>query len=376
MLFLLMYLSTAFGSELLEQVRLFSGPKHMRVLVQLGEDVEHIKTQAMPGTTASSAKIYIKITGPEIEDESGFTVEHDLVSRLVFTKAQGGTQLTANLKQSAIAKVHRINERVLVIDIMETEYTQDPNVPTLETLERWVNQIGLIPDPNDIDDKFRIVLDPGHGGEAHGAVGTTGTREADIALELAHRTAYYLEQHDNVEVIFTRTGDEFVSLAERARIANSSSADIFLSIHANAAPTSDLWGIETYSMDTASDEGAARVASRENAMAERKDGSKDMLLGNLITTGTNRLSKELAVNIQEDVIRELRSQYGQEEIRDLGAKTALFYVLVSTTMPAVLFEASFLSNPEDERRLRAPHFQNATAEALADSVYNWLESQE
>ena len=219
-----------------------------------------------------------------------------------------------------------------------------------------------------------IVLDAGHGGDAHGAVGTTGTREADIALDWLNRLDSF-SSNMTMSRSYIREKTHF-TLSKRTAIANKSNADVFISIHANAAPTSDLWGIETYSMDTASDEGAARVAARENSVAEKTDGTKDMLLGTLVTTGTNLLSKDLAETVQMGISADLQSQYGEENIRDLGAKTALFYVLVATRMPAILFEASFVSNPEDERRLRTPHFQNATAKSMAEATYKWLESQE
>ena len=108
----------------------------------------------------------------------------------------------------------------------------------------------------------------------------------------------------------------------------------------------------------------------------RRAGRPTSLLGKLLTDGTNQLSHELAASVQETVIAQLRARYGQDAVRDLGAKTALFYVLVSTRMPAILFEASFVSNPSDERKLRSPHFQDAIADAIVDAVAEWLERQE
>ena len=365
-----------FAADVVEQVRLFSGNDQVRIMIHLNEPIERINTQSMPGVDGNNPKVYIKLKGPKIDEQTGFAVDHTLVSRLVFAPSFDGVQLTANLNQTAVAKVHRLRDELIVVDIKKNEHTVDDSLPTLDTLERWVNQVGLVEKSQKVSEKFRIVIDPGHGGDAHGAVGTTGTREADIALELSKRLGYFFEKYDNVEVIYTREDDTFLTLSERTAIANKSNADVFISIHANAAPTSDLWGIETYSMDTASDEGAARVAARENSVAEKTDGTKDMLLGTLVTTGTNLLSKDLAESVQMGVISDLQSQYGKENIRDLGAKTALFYVLVATRMPAILFEASFVSNPEDERRLRTPHFQNAIARSMAESTYTWLESQE
>ena len=198
-----------------------------------------------------------------------------------------------------------------------------------------------------------------------------------MALQIALRTAEGLRERLGAEVILTRETDVFIPLRDRAALANHHDADLFLSIHANAAPGPTAWGIETYSLDTASDAGAARVASRENTLARvhADEDGPDPLLGKLLTAGTNRLSRELAGEVQRRVVDDLREAYGTEQIRDLGSKTALFYVLVSTRMPAILFEASFLTNAEEERRLRTPQFQQATADALVDAVGAWFERQ-
>ena len=227
---------------------------------------------------------------------------------------------------------------------------------------------------NPISKDFMIALDAGHGGWDAGAVGVSGVREADIVLELTLRLAKELELHDGIRVMLTRSDNTFVELKQRAELVNLAKADLFVSIHANAAPTPDLWGIETYSMNTASDEGARRVAQRENALSKIDDGKIDSLRGSLASQGTLVLSEQLSQSIQKVVIEQLREEYGEEQIRDLGAKTALFYVLVRTQMPAILFEASFLSNREDERRLRAPHFQEAMVKALAHAIITFVES--
>ena len=82
------------------------------------------------------------------------------------------------------------------------------------------------------------------------------------------------------------------------------------------------------------------------------------------------------MEVQECVVRRLSETYGADSVRDLGARTALFYVLVSTRMPAILFESSFVSNAEDEKKLRTPHFQQVEADAIVEAVGRWLERQE
>ena len=121
-------------------------------------------------------------------------------------------------------------------------------------------------------------------------------------------------------------------------------------------------------MDTASDKAAARVASRENAIVAEAEEPMDRLFAQLSVAGTNRLSAELAAQVQTHVVDRLSTVYGKDQIRDLGSQTALFYVLVSTRMPAVLYEASFLTHPDDETRLRLPLFQEESAQGIVDAV--------
>ena len=163
-----------------------------------------------------------------------------------------------------------------------------------------------------------VVVDAGHGGFDHGAIGLHGTREADIALEIARRTAAALKARLGIDVILTRDGDYFVTLQERAAIANRNDADLFLSIHANAAPGPTAWGIETYSLDTASDAGAARVARRENAIVRESEGETDPLLSKMLVTGTNMLSRQLAGEVQASTVKSLQGMYGPSAIRNLG----------------------------------------------------------
>ena len=220
-----------------------------------------------------------------------------------------------------------------------------------------------------------VVIDAGHGGHDHGAVGPSGAREADIALQIARRTGWLLRETYDVDVVFTREDDRYLGLRARAAVANQRDADLFLSVHINAAPGPEAQGVESYVLDTASDEGAARVAARENrelgALGEDLS-QNDALMASLVVAGTDRLSLGLAADLQRRVLAAHGQGYGPGVMRDLGVKGAMFTVLASARCPAVLFEAGFISNPEEERRLRSPFFHQQTAEALAAGVSAWL----
>lgn len=220
------------------------------------------------------------------------------------------------------------------------------------------------------DDAVRvIVIDPGHGGSDYGARGPSGFLEKDLVLQVSRRIGAALEK-SGFKVVYTRKADRFVSLAERTEIANRAAGDLYLSIHANSADDRDARGTETYflSLD-ASDEEARRVAMTENRVFEQ-DGtapaSGDVvggILGDLIRTEHLRRSSQIASAVQ----RELSQLPGPQR----GVKQAPFVVLMGVNMPAALVEIGFLTNAEEEGRLRASGYQRRIAAAIAAGVKNF-----
>lgn len=390
------------GALQLTGVRAFTAPGHARLLLVLAPEAEGgdpdtsalaLQTRSSPPIGPIAARGVTMLPGvrlaPELPVE--IPVEADGLRRLLVAAVGDGVQVTAELDEARLIRAERIDPRGILVDLQVEEAAAGEGsgaaqaplasaspLPTREQLVAFVQGVDLVRAAGGRPkDRRVIVVDAGHGGWDHGAVGVTGTREADVALQLALKTAQGLRRDLGAEVILTRDSDVFVGLTQRARIANDAQADLFLSIHANAAPGPAAWGIETYSMDTASDAGAARVAARENAIAWQEGGGEeqDLLAAQLITAGTMRLSRELAAHVQAGVCRDLQTVYGPGSVRDLGTKTALFTVLTRTRMPAILFESSFVSHPQDERKLRAPHFQQAMADALVDAVGAWLARQ-
>jgi len=362
----------------LEKVRVFNGDGHARVLLIADSPIEGMETRSSPGTALAPARATLILPGTSMGIEVGESIPIGEQGIIRFTVTDLGEALQFNIemKQARMLRARSIGKSAVLVDLTLPGRGVDPSLPTVERLDAWLRGVSLVRAAGGPPRTRRLVIvDPGHGGFDHGAIGTQGTREADIALEIARRTARGLRTELGVEVILTRTRDEFISLRDRAALANTENADLFLSIHANAAPTSRPHGIETYSLASASDAAAARVAARENAMAKDWDEDGDPLLGRLLAAGTDRLSRDLAHEVQTSVVRRLRSTYGEAEITDLGTKTALFYVLVSTRMPAILFESSFVSHPGDERRLRTPHFQQVTADSIVEAVGTWFARQ-
>jgi N-acetylmuramoyl-L-alanine amidase len=218
--------------------------------------------------------------------------------------------------------------------------------------------------------KFRrVVIDPGHGGHDTGTVGADGTKEKDVALAIAKKLRTVLTEQ-GLEVVLTRETDKFVRLEERARLANVARGDLFISIHCNSLPQRHIRGIETYTLNLASDRYAIRLAARENATSEKGMSDLQFLLADLATRANTEESVRLATQVQSGLVSSLRSK--DAKIRDLGTKEALFYVLLGTKMPAILVETGFLSNAEEEKRLDSPGYQEDIARAIASSVQGFL----
>ncbi len=362
----------------IQKVRVFAGKEHARILIINDEPIDGLETRSSPATASAPARATLHLPGVV----RGETVQKRIpigeagIRQLQVTEVGDGVQFTIELDVARTVQAQSIGKTGVLVDLLPSNGKPDDGLPSIEHIEAWLNGVSLARVAGSTPRSRKlVVVDAGHGGFDHGAIGTTGTREADIALELSRRVSKGLKERLGVDVIMTRNRDIFVPLRDRAALANREDADLFLSIHANAAPNNYAKGIETYSLASASDASAARVAARENAMAKGWSDKSDPLLGRLLAAGTDRLSRDLAFEVQRSVVGSLREVYPDKEVVDLGTKTALFYVLVSTRMPAILFEASFVSEPEDERRLRTAHFQQTIADAVVDSVGTWFERQ-
>ncbi len=214
-----------------------------------------------------------------------------------------------------------------------------------------------------------VVIDPGHGGDDTGAVSRNGIREKDVTLAVARRLARVLSAR-GFAVRLTRTGDETRALTDRTSLANRLEAAAFVSLHANASRAASARGAETYymSLDDASDDTAAAVARLENAAGGggTKGGSPlDLILWDMAQAEVLNESARLALAIQHRLNSLL-------QLPDRGVKQAPFVVLTGATMPAVLVEVGFLSNPGEARRLADPAYQQRVAEALAAGIEEFL----
>ena len=217
----------------------------------------------------------------------------------------------------------------------------------------------------------RIVIDPGHGGHDPGAKGG-GITEAELVLDVALRLEKLLTKLPGVEVVLTRRDNTFIPLQERTAIANREGADLFLSIHANASTVASARGVETYFLNFASNQNAAAVAARENATSEQTMGALQDVVKAIALNSKRDESRDFATYVQREMIESLKSS--NKALKDLGVKQAPFVVLIGASMPSVLAEISFLTNPQDAKLLKGTSYRQKVAQALFEGVRDYQNS--
>lgn len=210
-----------------------------------------------------------------------------------------------------------------------------------------------------------VVIDPGHGGRDPGATSVSGEQsEKYLTLLLARELRDRLAERGRVRVALTREDDRYLSLEQRAGIARNLGAAVYLSLHIDSAPNPDARGASIYSLsDVASDADAARLARRENdgAVSTAAEGSVRAALSDLALRDQMEASARLAE-------RMVRKASGSVLLRPEPHRFADFHVLRRAAVPAVLFEAGYISNSEDEAKLVEPDYRAKIVSALAQAI--------
>ena len=214
----------------------------------------------------------------------------------------------------------------------------------------------------------RVVIDAGHGGHDTGTIGQRGYAEKELVLDVARRLKDLIETELGAEVVMTRSDDSFVPLESRTAIANQQQADMFISIHANSSAVRAVRGVETYFLNFTSSREALETASRENATSERSIHELQDLVKKIMLREKVDESRELARYMNHA----LAARKGSGT--DRGVKQAPFVVLIGANMPSILAEVCFISNPQDEKFVKAPQNRQAIAESLFEGVRSYAQS--
>ncbi|EAI3898298.1 N-acetylmuramoyl-L-alanine amidase [Campylobacter coli] len=232
---------------------------------------------------------------------------------------------------------------------------------------------------NVLNSKFKsdkiIVLDAGHGGKDSGALSDKkgSLKEKDVVLSTTLKLGNELKKR-GYKILYTRSSDKFINLRDRTKYANDKRADLFISIHANAAPSvskaKSSEGVETFFLSPARSERSKKAAEKENQgdFEEINYFSKQSIL-NFLNREKIVASNKLAIDVQKNILTQTRKKY---RIVDGGVREAPFWVLVGAQMPAILIEIGYITHPSEGKRIANKSFQDTLVKGIADGVENYF----
>ena len=215
----------------------------------------------------------------------------------------------------------------------------------------------------------KIVIDPGHGGSDPGSIGYKGVKEKDITLAVGLKLGAYIEEHlPDVEVVYTRKDDSYLGLAELGHFANLSEADLYVSIHTNSFHNRHVSGAEVYFLGLHKSDAAFEVMKRENSVFKEEVNTdlseEDLLIYELAHSGFIATSEKIAYMIEDQF-------KNRAQRKSRGVKQAGFQVLFEASMPAVLVELGFITNPAEQRFLTSDYGQSIMASALFRAIRDY-----
>jgi len=369
-------------------VRHWSSGDSSTVVLDLEDQVQY-----EPGHLSNPERFYFDLRDTQLASElQGKSYEGDtLLSRIrVAQPVSGMTRVVLEAKNSATVSAPQVSlERDpyrLVIQVNKVGAAPKTAVNLFpKTPEAEKNQMAIVVPPPTREDlqwrakvaKMRVVIDAGHGGWDLGTVGRRGLLEKDLVLEISQRLGKLLESRLGAEVIYTRPDDNYIPLDQRAIVANTAQADLFVSVHANYSDTPSARGVETYYTNLFSAPGTQDLSNpagpKEAAM--RSAAPKNLPILTLTSAELRdriEQSRRLASSVQRSLYGTLSVQ--NPGLRDRGIKEAGFVVLTESAMPGILAEVSFMSSPTDEQKLRSDGYREQIAEALYRGIARYAVS--
>ncbi len=333
---------------------------HTRVVIELSR-----KAAFSVDELASPRRLYVDIDEVWIEPDvaTARAVAGDSALRLV----RGGQN---TLRRSRVVLELEPGAPSPVFSTLDAPFRIVAELP----VRPFLPEVAAGADSEDWDQRAvrRIVIDAGHGGKDPGALGAEKAREAAIVLAISRELDRELTRR-GFEVVMTRKTDVFLPLEARTDIANRRDADLFISVHANAARNRKLAGVETYLLDTRYDRQTARVAARENGTTVAQLSELHKILASLRLGNNERYAARYAELVQSSLVSRLRKSYPGTV--NLGVKRGPFLVLFQADMPAILVEVGFVSNPAEGKRLRSSGFARVAAQGIADGVSAYRDQQ-
>ncbi len=381
------------GDATISDLRFWSNPEYTRVVINADRerDYSHRLLKKDPGINKPFQRLFVDIAQSRLGKN---IADHTTINDNLLKEARAGQYLphtvrvVIDIKTFENYKIFSLKDPFrIVIDVWEKgsngSLTQQSKQQTADSGKSGKSEElrQITTDHLKSSDIARqlalgvktIVIDPGHGGHDPGAPGYyKDVWEKDIVLKLAKKLAKTLRNRLQCTVHLTRSTDKKLTLEERTAIANTKKADLFISLHCNAAKNRRLKGIETYLLNLATDKQAIAVAARENATSEKNISDLEYILSDLMKHAKINESRRLANTVQTSFVKGMKKKYSS--IDDHGVKQAPFYVLLGARMPSILIETGFISNKQECKRLMSDSYQTAISNTITDGIKKYIDA--
>jgi N-acetylmuramoyl-L-alanine amidase len=367
---------------LVKEIRQWADKDYTRVVIDLDGDVS-FDTIMLPSTIdpEKGTRLIIDLNNAKLVPQFPAKIDvtdGNLVSIRTAQNQKDKVRVVLDLpKKTDYNAFPLANPSRIVIDLNTKEETKDVAQTSTSTSFKKVKKWSKSSMPDDLPSiarqlslkVSRIVIDPGHGGKAPGAIGPNGEKEKDVVLTISKGLAESLRKQ-GFEVFLTREEDVFLSLEERTAFANSKKADLFISIHANANRDKAAAGIETYFLNLTTDEKAIEVAARENATTSKSIGDLQLIINDLMLNSKINESSTFANCVQGSIVNALNNK--DHSSKDLGVKQAPFYVLLGARMPSILVETGFMTNPDECGLLHDQVYQTSIIDGILKGIQGYI----
>ncbi|MDR2400518.1 MAG: N-acetylmuramoyl-L-alanine amidase [Deferribacteraceae bacterium] len=362
------------GTAVISDMRYFSADDYTRVVIDLSAN-SRIEKQWLKADVKAKLppRLYIDIFNSTVSDKvpKNMKIADGLVKTIRWAYNKPGvTRVVLDSEAIEDFTVFQMeNPYRIVIDVTGQRRFAPPPATPPSTAGKPAAGKGNGPTlANAFGLKVRtIVIDPGHGGKDPGC-SYSGQKEKEIVLDIAKELKTLLQKDKSLNVYLTRDKDVYIPLEERTAIANKYKADLFISIHINAAPNKTASGIETYVLNVTNDASALEVAAFENKATTKSISDLQGILKDLMLNSKLEESMNLAYAVQKNLSTTLKLSKAQ----NLGVKQAPFYVLVGAQMPSILIETGFLSNKNDAGKLATAAYRKNIAAAIHKGILEYI----
>ncbi|HKK26064.1 MAG TPA: N-acetylmuramoyl-L-alanine amidase [Gracilimonas sp.] len=293
-------------------------------------------------------------------------LDEDAYYKAMAYNDKNGSDILVALTRSSREEIDRYSQQFIARNWYEEIFGEDP----LDVSTNMVASNGS--SYSNVKNKLKfdkIVIDPGHGGSDPGSIGYKGVKEKDITLAVGKKLGEYIKEHmPDIEVVYTREDDSYLGLAELGHFANLAEGDLYVSIHCNSFHNRHVSGTEVYFLGLHKSDAAFEVMKRENSVFKEEVNTdlsqEDLLVYELAHSGFISTSEKIAYMIDDQF-------KNRAQRKSRGVKQAGFQVLFEASMPAVLVELGFITNPAEQRFLTSDYGQSIMASALFRAIRDY-----